>query len=726
MAPSHSRLLLTWSLPIAVLLSYLWFKRKRIGARSDPGGTNKPEIVETLEMPQEPEIKMNGQVCHSQPVAIEQKKFSRSLSGVESAPIDIIMPRDMRSKSTPVHVSDEDLDEQIKKVKPPKNSNDVYTISKQTIQSPIKTKSPSKTISITNGHNESKPLSDNSINNNISPKKKANKSNRKQTPKKNRINSEESSRPHMNGVEHNTPVKSPVKNTDEVVVIEETINNPVVASKVETVKPMEKEICEITAATSTLNIDCEEFVPSSLETPLPSEFQPVQNAKHTNSESSTDMPRQGSTASSERDSANHSPLDPLLASPSLSNISDQESLDSGKGGSDTNNSPPNGTTNKVHENLDEELNEPNVALNENLVQEEENQQSVEPMPQEGEALVMENACAAHQSSMYDFVIPQELVGRLIGKKGSSINDIKRRSETNIIVRGNPYNESEQICVIEGYIDNINVALKLLREKFPRKKFPELTFERCYLVFPNFALQVPQHLKLIENINNDTLVSAIVRPNYLFVQQYTHPTYMKLNELRKSMIAEYNRPECPRVPFPLQDNSICAGYSVGEWYRVLIINTDTESRKAYVTFLDYGGYAYIDYDWLRQISMEHYSWIPFQAQACILTGLKPRGGDVWDSEAIQVVSSIAVGKSTVARIDGITEWDDPLVTIYIQKSESKNFACLNEELVRLGYAEYMTEEEPLIHPFCQELRSYSSEQCFIDLDSPTEDVGEVTV
>lgn len=40
MAPSPIRQLLVWSLPsVAVLLSYLWYRKKRIGAASDTGGS---------------------------------------------------------------------------------------------------------------------------------------------------------------------------------------------------------------------------------------------------------------------------------------------------------------------------------------------------------------------------------------------------------------------------------------------------------------------------------------------------------------------------------------------------------------------------------------------------------------------------------------------------------------------------------------------------------------
>lgn len=133
MAPFHSRQLLAWTFPtITILLSYLWYKRKRIGVRSDPGGTRADNPEETgskkqqeQQRPEEPSLDV------PKAASTPEKKFSRSLSGVETAPIDIVIPRELRSvKSNPVVISDEDLDLEIEKIKSMKS--DKFNRSKTT------------------------------------------------------------------------------------------------------------------------------------------------------------------------------------------------------------------------------------------------------------------------------------------------------------------------------------------------------------------------------------------------------------------------------------------------------------------------------------------------------------------------------------------------------------------------------------------------------------------
>lgn len=111
MAPSHSRQVLIWTVPtLAVILSYFWYRRKRIDSKSDPG-----DQIQTAPEPHQTK-KTEIDIATSTPIA--NRTFSRSLSGVDSAPIDIVIPPKLKAiKSNPVVISDEDLDLEIEKIK---------------------------------------------------------------------------------------------------------------------------------------------------------------------------------------------------------------------------------------------------------------------------------------------------------------------------------------------------------------------------------------------------------------------------------------------------------------------------------------------------------------------------------------------------------------------------------------------------------------------------------
>lgn len=263
MAPYHSRQLLVWTFPtIAILLSYLWFKKKRIGVRSDPGGTEidkqEEEKITTAQEQQPPLDIPPRQTTISSP----EKKFSRSLSGVETAPIDIIIPRELRSvKSNPVVISDEDLDVEIEKIKSMKIGAEPFTKS-------------SKSVSGC----ETRLLEKDKIN--ISSPKIDNAS---------------------------TPIKSPTTTTMN-------IKSDMIDKAGET-QVAQQEIIFVEKKLGTLKL-------SIKETPKKKgKFKGKKMTVVSLNHSSEHEERQ----SSERDSANHSPADVMLASPSLSSISDNHS-----------------------------------------------------------------------------------------------------------------------------------------------------------------------------------------------------------------------------------------------------------------------------------------------------------------------------------------------------------------------------------------------------------------
>lgn len=400
MAPSHSRQLLVWSLPtIAVLLSYLWYRKKRIGLQSDTGGGGQKNIKQTtgsssnnktIQQQQQNDttnIETNNKLVDktiiedtnvidiTTPQSSPNRSFSRSLSGVDSQPIDIIIPPELRSiKTSPVIISDEDLDLEIEKIKSMKTStnNTVMSRSKQEDNKMLK----------------SSPIQETSTNNNNST---------------------------------TTPMKQ----------------KKFMKNKKEMKNKMTKDLNGVEEKLSTLKLNKETTSTATTTTTTPKR-------------QSDDLQRQ----SSERDSANHSPADVMLASPSLSSISDNHSegsSDSGKGGSDVATPPPSRTP------------------------------------------AIDGDDAANLPTIYEFVIPQHYVGKLIGRHGTFVAQIRDKTNAHIVVKKHPNNSKLKVCLIDGTRQEIDKALKIIRDKFPLKRYPDITLEQVHLLSQVPIPLTPDHL-----------------------------------------------------------------------------------------------------------------------------------------------------------------------------------------------------------------------------------------
>lgn len=80
-------------------------------------------------------------------------------------------------------------------------------------------------------------------------------------------------------------------------------------------------------------------------------------------------------------------------------------------------------------------------------------------------------------SVYEFVIPQTLVGRLIGRHGNFVTEIKEKTHAHILIKKHPSSNKQKVCAVEGTQLEIENALQMIRAKFPLKHYPEVTLEQ---------------------------------------------------------------------------------------------------------------------------------------------------------------------------------------------------------------------------------------------------------
>jgi A-kinase anchor protein 1 len=116
------------------------------------------------------------------------------------------------------------------------------------------------------------------------------------------------------------------------------------------------------------------------------------------------------------------------------------------------------------------------------------------------------------------------------------------------------NEMCYLTFCLGTQADIESALEMIRQKFPAKRFQNVTLEQvCFLPpVPTFPL-IPEnlYLLLIEGVNNDVILSSLVSPAHFFLQQPTHPTFPALSRLDACMNLCYSEPTAPPLPTPVQ-------------------------------------------------------------------------------------------------------------------------------------------------------------------------------
>ncbi|RWS00811.1 uncharacterized protein B4U79_09194, partial [Dinothrombium tinctorium] len=289
-----------------------------------------------------------------------------------------------------------------------------------------------------------------------------------------------------------------------------------------------------------------------------------------------------------------------------------------------------------------------------------------------------------QVIIYQFELPQELCGRLIGKQGHYVNSIKNETNARVVINRHPYTPYIKICSIEGTRSEIKLALQLIRRRFPVREYPEVTLQQINVISPIACpVPVPQscQLHLPDGVSCDVILSSMVNAGHIFLQQPTHPTYPSLSRLDQFMTATYALASTPSVPNPTP-GIICAVSIGGGWYRAVVVNVCNDECE--VKFVDYGGYSKIPISSLRQIRFD-FMTLPFQASECYLANVQPINENGWTPEANSLFEELAQGQILQANIVGYAEDGIPFVNLH--KIQGASTIFINKELVDRGYAQW---------------------------------------
>lgn len=296
--------------------------------------------------------------------------------------------------------------------------------------------------------------------------------------------------------------------------------------------------------------------------------------------------------------------------------------------------------------------------------------------------------------VYEFEIPQSIVGLVIGRQGITIKQFTERSGAQMIIRQHFSTGTGKICTIEGHREQINNCLRLIRRKFPPSRFPELKLTPVMpppIVYPvSPIVDSIVRLNLPDGIKCEVVVSSLIEPGHFFVQQPTHPSFTSLARLDQYMLAVYNQTNgVPSLPRPIEDGVICAAPVMDGWFRAQTVEKYDENDEVLVKFVDYGGYLRIGAADLRQIRSD-FMTLPFQAIECTLANVKPiNESEGWTPESVSFFESCIYGKIIDTLVVSHSMSDDvvrvELYFPYDDENGQRNFASISKALVDNGFA-----------------------------------------
>ncbi|XP_050431269.1 KH domain-containing protein akap-1-like [Adelges cooleyi] len=299
---------------------------------------------------------------------------------------------------------------------------------------------------------------------------------------------------------------------------------------------------------------------------------------------------------------------------------------------------------------------------------------------------------ADEQMSFDFMVPIDLVGPIIGKKGAFVKYIKEKSNVRLFVENKTESPEDKfkMCTLIGSEINIRKALKLIRAKFPEKTFPELTLECITPMMMDGGTPVISQLyksELIEGVNNIVIITDVVAPDHFFVHNASTPDYALLSALNFAMNDMFaaNKEDIPEVDLrTVTHGSVVATYSEGNWYRAQVIDVDEKKyESANVFFLDYGGCKKIDQCDMRPMHDTLVS-LSFQAIECSLANVAPTYGK-WCEESLKVFEALTTGKMLFAQV---IYKSDSIQYVNLLAYDGLVTISVNDELVKYGFGTYM--------------------------------------
>ncbi|XP_019875446.2 tudor and KH domain-containing protein homolog [Aethina tumida] len=310
----------------------------------------------------------------------------------------------------------------------------------------------------------------------------------------------------------------------------------------------------------------------------------------------------------------------------------------------------------------------------------------------------------------DVWVPIKSVGKIIGRCGEKINEIRVMSGAKLIIQDDDKEKTTKRISIKGTKEQIVVAKSLVDEIVDQclemqakmdsilaKREPRGPLKNG----TNIQNEAPKKEKLPEsgqpNTQFEVYVSAVVTPSKFWVQ-IVGPKASELDMLVEEMTEYYNKEDNRNLHVldSVKVGDLVAGIFQydNKWYRAEVISVNETENSADLYYVDYGDQDTVNISKVYELRTDFLS-LNFQAIQCHLAKVLPVGDD-WTTEAIdkfEELSHTAQWKKLSAKVSGYTNptqsrskrSGSPVPCIdLVDVSEEKDINVA-EELVRSGLA-----------------------------------------
>ncbi|KAL1464777.1 hypothetical protein WDU94_004395 [Cyamophila willieti] len=326
----------------------------------------------------------------------------------------------------------------------------------------------------------------------------------------------------------------------------------------------------------------------------------------------------------------------------------------------------------------------------------------------------------------EIFIPTSAVGRVIGKVGTSIKEIIKKSNAKVEVDSNRTDSvrSETTKVtIRGTVEQIATAVELINKKV--EEYQEVKAKmneglskrspfRSLKNGTNYNQQMDNSLeplsaqegevraeRLISTSSDGSLtvfMSAVTNPDRFWVQ-IMNDRAVELDQLVETMTEYYNQKpnqETHRLTEVTPGQIVSVLFHLDQrWYRAQVVSISSSSQPPTLElyFVDYGDS--VDVPQPRVFALDpRFLGLRFQAIECSLAHVQPVGGS-WSEEAItcfEDLTHVAQWKPMLARVESYKDKScnsrsgSPLPCVSLFDTSGDKDVNISQELISRGFAE----------------------------------------